>query len=36
MEGVAGVMKSLKLSVEDRKGVKIRLVGKEKGKATDL
>ena len=32
MEGVAGMLRSLKLSEEERKGVKIRLGGKEKGK----
>lgn len=35
MEGVAGLMKGLKLSEEERKGVRIRISGKEKGKSTE-
>ncbi|XBH98250.1 hypothetical protein VPH35_127790 [Triticum aestivum] len=34
MEGVAGMMRNLKLSEEERKGVKIRLAGKDKGKGS--
>lgn len=33
MDGVAGMMRSLKLSEEEKKGVKIRLSAKEKGKS---
>ncbi|KAF7080259.1 hypothetical protein CFC21_084364 [Triticum aestivum] len=33
MEGVAGLMRGLKLSDEERKGARIRISGKEKGKA---
>lgn len=31
MEGVAGLMKGLKLSEEERKGVRIKISAKEKG-----
>ncbi|XBI95320.1 hypothetical protein VPH35_031817 [Triticum aestivum] len=36
MEGVAGMMKGLRLSEEERKGVKIKISAKEKGKTVEF
>lgn len=36
MEKVAGMMKGLKLSEEEKKGVKIRILAKDKGKSVEM